>query len=143
MDGHPTDGARGLVKPQFPGPGEIWWLDMQPAAGKEQKGRHAALVLSAWQFNRATGFAFFAPITTKGNASRGSGFAVNLTGSGTSVTGVIQVDQVKSMDWRERGGERSKDKVPPAILEEVLERFGPIFGLAIAEDEPEGLETGR
>jgi mRNA interferase MazF/mRNA interferase ChpB len=123
-----------LVKPQIPGPGEIWWLDMHPSAGKEQRGRHAGLILSKWQFNRATGFAFIAPITTVGNASRGNNFAVSLTGAGTRATGVIQVDQVKSMDWRNRKPEPSGDVVPATILEEVLERFAPIFGLGLLED---------
>jgi mRNA interferase MazF/mRNA interferase ChpB len=104
---------------------------MHPSAGKEQRGRHAGLILSRWQFNRATGFAFIAPITTVGNASRASGFAVSLTGAGTGITGVIQVDQVRSLDWRERHGERSDDVLPAAIFEDVLERFAPIFGLGL------------
>jgi mRNA-degrading endonuclease toxin of MazEF toxin-antitoxin module len=110
---------------------------MQPSAGKEQRGRHAGLILSRWQFNRATGFAFIAPITTTGNASRGNNFAVTLTGAGTAATGVIQVDQVKSMDWRSRNGERSADTVPTGIFEEVLERFAPIFGLGLLELDQE------
>lgn len=97
------------------------------------------MILSEWKFNRATGFAFVAPIATVGNAPRGNNFAVNLTGAGTSVTGVIQVDQVKSMDWRDRKAERSRDVVAKAILEEVLERFAPIFGLGLLEpDDEEG-----
>jgi len=126
-----------LVKPQIPAPGEIWWLELSPSAGKEQRGRHAGLILSAWQFNRATGFAYIAPITTVGNASRGSGFAVSLSGAGTSVTGVIQVDQVKSMDWRDRNAERSRDTLPASVMEEVLSRFAPIFGLALLEGDEE------
>jgi mRNA-degrading endonuclease toxin of MazEF toxin-antitoxin module len=84
-------------------------------------------------FNRSTGFAFFAPITTVGNASRGTGFAVSLTGAGTSTTGVIQIDQVRSFDWRDRGGRRSGDTVPASIMTEKLERFAPIFGLGVLE----------
>jgi mRNA-degrading endonuclease toxin of MazEF toxin-antitoxin module len=126
-----------LVRPNIPAAGEIWWLDLQPSAGKEQRGRHAGLILSDFRFNLATGFAFIAPITTTGNASRANGFAVPLTGAGTGVTGVIQVDQVKSMDWRNRNGEKSRDKVPEEIMAEVLERFAAIFGLvfAVAEDD--------
>ncbi len=120
-----------MVRPLVPAAGEIWWLDMHPSAGREQRGRHAALILSAWQFNRATGFAYCAPITTGGTASRLNNFAVSLTGAGTSVTGIIQIDQVKSMDWRERRGERTPDLLPPAIFDEVRERFAPIFGLGI------------
>lgn len=108
---------------------------MSPSAGKEQRGSHPSLCLSAFAFNKATGFAFFAPITTLGNASRGTGFAVSLSGAGTETTGVVQVDQVRSFDWRERGGKRSDDKVPDSVLIEVLERFAPIFGLGVLEAE--------
>ncbi len=110
---------------------------MQPSAGKEQRGRHAGLILSAYKFNMATGFAFIAPITTSGSASRLNGFAIQLTGAGTAVTGVVQIDQIKSLDWRNRNAEKSKDKVPDDVLAEVLERFAPIFGLVFAEPDPE------
>ena len=106
---------------------------MQPSAGKEQRGRHAGLILSDFKFNNATGFAFIAPITTRGNASRYNGFAVSLTGMGTAVTGIIEVDQVKSMDWRNRNGEYAKETVPAEVLIEVLEKFAPIFGLGLME----------
>jgi len=123
-----------LVKPDIPAPGEIWWMNMSPSAGREQKGQHPALCLSAFAFNRGTGFAFFAPITTVGNAARGTGFAVQLQGGGTEVTGVIQIDQIRSFDWRIRGAKRSKDVVSAAILLEVLERFAPVLGLGVLEE---------
>jgi mRNA-degrading endonuclease toxin of MazEF toxin-antitoxin module len=110
---------------------------MSPSAGKEQRGPHPALCLSAFAFNKATGFAFFAPVTTVGNAARGTGFAISLSGTGTAITGVVQVDQVRSFDWRQRGGKRSDDKVPAAIMAEVLERFAPIFGLGLLEPDDE------
>lgn len=124
-----------MVKPQIPTPGEVWWIDLHPSAGKEQRGRHAGLVLSARQFNLVTGFAFLAPITTVGNASRGNNFAVTLSGAGTAVTGVIQIDQVKSMDWRTRNAQKSGDRVPDKLLREVMERFAPIFGLGVLEQD--------
>ncbi|WP_366657198.1 type II toxin-antitoxin system PemK/MazF family toxin [Fodinicurvata sp. EGI_FJ10296] len=113
---------------------------MSPSAGKEQKGKHPALCLSAFQFNKRTGFTFFAPITTVGNASRGNGFAVTLQGTGTQTTGVIQIDQVKAMDWRIRNGARSTpgERIPANLLEDVLERFGPIFGLGLLEADETG-----
>lgn len=126
-----------MVRPNIPAPGEIWWLDMQPSAGKEQRGRHAGLILSDYRFNMATGFAFIAPITTTGSASRGGGFAVSLTGAGTATTGIIQIDQIKSMDWRNRNAEKSRDKVPNEIMAEVLERFATIFGLVFAVPDDE------
>lgn len=108
---------------------------MSPSTGREQRGPHPALCLSALAFNKATGFAYFAPITTVGKASRAGGFAVSLQAAGTETTGVVQIDQIKSMDWRMRNGTRSKvnDKVPPALFEDVLERFGTIFGLGLLE----------
>jgi mRNA interferase MazF/mRNA interferase ChpB len=106
---------------------------MHPSAGREKRGRHAGLIISASKFNYATGFAFIAPITTVGNASRGSNFAIPLAGTGTGVTGVVQVDQVKSIDWRNRNAEKSVDTIPDEILTEVLERFAPIFGLGLLE----------
>lgn len=121
-----------MVRPNIPSSGEVWWLDMQPSAGKEQRSRHAGLILSDFKFNLVTGFAFIAPITTTGTASRGGGFAVQLVGAGTSVTGVIQIDQVKSLDWRNRNAEKSRDKVPPHVMTDVLERFATIFGLVFA-----------
>ena len=108
---------------------------MSPSAGREQAGPHPALCLSDFRFNRATGFAIFAPITTVGNASRGTGFAVSLSGAGTETTGVVQVDQVRSFDWRDRGGKRTGDKVSAAILTEVLERYAPILGLGLLETD--------
>ncbi|AVF06011.1 hypothetical protein C4375_15635 [Devosia sp. I507] len=118
----------------MPSPGEIWLLNLSPSAGKEQRGPHPALCLSDFRFNRATGLAFFASITTVGNASRHNGFAVTLQNAGTETTGVIQVDQTRSLDWRERGGKR-KEVVPQELLIEVLERFAPILGLGVLESD--------
>lgn len=105
---------------------------MSPSAGREQKGPHPALCLSAFAFNRATGFAYFAPITTVGNASRSSGFAVSLMGAGIETTGIVQVDQVRSLDWRSRNGKR-RENLPAAVFDEVLERFAPIFGMGLLD----------
>lgn len=105
---------------------------MSPSAGREQKGPHPALCLSAFAFNRATGFAYFAPVTTVGNASRSNGFAVSLTGAGAETTDVVQIDQVRSLDWRSRNGKR-RELIPTPIFEEVLERFAPIFGMGLLD----------
>jgi len=118
-------------------------MDMSPSVRREQRGPHPALCLSAFRSNRTTGFAYFAPITTVGNASRGTGFAVSLSGAGTQTTGVVQLDQVRSLDWQQRGGRRSDDKVPDTFLPDVLERFAPIFGLGFLEPENEEIGSGE
>lgn len=124
-----------MVKPNIPAPGDIWWLDMSPFTGKEQAGRHPGLIISGFVFNRATGFAVVAPISTVANAARNSNFAVTLSGAGTETTGMIQVDQVRSLDWRKRGATERKERVPDHILREVLERYAPIVGLGLLEPD--------
>lgn len=105
--------------------GEIWHCDLSPAAGREQKGPHYVLVISPRAFNRG-GVPLVCPITTVGNYSRMKGFAVNLSGAGTGVTGVIQVDQLTVLDMVARKGKPSGDKVPDFILDDVLARIATI-----------------
>jgi mRNA-degrading endonuclease toxin of MazEF toxin-antitoxin module len=42
--------------------------------------------------------------------------------------GVVLVDQLKSLDWRERRAELA-GRVPAEILSEVLARLAPLLGL--------------
>jgi len=114
------------VRKQIPERGEIWHLNLDPASGREQRGRHYALVLSTRDYN-ATHLVYAAPITTVGNASRFGGTYVSLSGAGTSVTGVIQLDQVKAIDLVARGAQRSGESVPDDIMDDVLARFTAIF----------------
>ena len=108
---------------------------MSPSAGREQAGRRPGLIISSFVFNRATGFAVVAPISTVANAARSSHFAVTLIGAGTETTGMIQVDQVRSLDWRKRGATERKERVPDHILRDVLERYAPIVGLGVLEPD--------
>ncbi len=126
-----------MVTPQYPRPGDIYHLNLSPSGGSEQAGKHYALVVSAGKFNKASGMPFFAPITPVGNKFKALGIGVNLTGAGTSVTGTIQVDQIKALDWRKRGGTPTGEKVPDYIMDEVLTKFGLLFGLYLPEDEEE------
>lgn len=105
--------------------GEIWHCDLSPAAGREQKGRHYVLIVSPRAFNKG-GVPLICPITTVGNYRRMRGFAVNLQGAGTGVTGVVQVDQLRVLDMVARNGKPSGDKVPDDIMEEVLAKVATI-----------------
>ena len=105
--------------------GEIWHCDLSPAAGREQKGPHYVLIVSPRAFNKG-GVQLVCPITTVGNYSRMRGFAVNLNGAGTGVTGVIQVDQLTALDMLARKGKASGDAVPDFIMEEVLAKIATI-----------------
>ena len=116
-----------MVRRQAPEAGDIYYVNLDPSAGREQAGPHYAVVVSDRDYNTTSGLPFVAPVTTVGNASRMQGFAVNLSGSGLGITGVIQIDQIKPMDLPVRGGRATGEKLPDYLLDEVLDRFGAIF----------------
>jgi mRNA-degrading endonuclease toxin of MazEF toxin-antitoxin module len=106
--------------------GEIWVVSLDPSAGHEQSGRRPVLIVSANSFNRLTGTPVVLPITSGGQFARIAGFAVSLTGSGTSTTGVVRCDQPRAVDIAARKGRRV-EAVPDSIVQEVLARLTPIF----------------
>ncbi len=106
--------------------GEIWHVDLNPTAGREQRGARYVLIVSPDSFNRISGTAIVVPITQGGMGSRMAGFAVSLSGAGTNATGAILCDQLRTLDLRARGGRRSEE-VPGFILDEVLARIAPLF----------------
>lgn len=107
--------------------GEIWHLDLEPAKGREQQGKRYVLIVSGNKFNKLTGMPVICPITIVGNASRYKGFAVNLQGGGTGVTGVVQCEQPRIVDVLKRGGKPTGEKVTDAIMDEVLAITAAIY----------------
>lgn len=106
--------------------GEIWHVDLNPTSGREQQGARYVMIVSPDAFNRATGTAIVAPITTGGGGSRLKGFAVTLSGAGTNATGVVLCDQLRTLDLRARGGRRS-EAAPDFITDEVVARIATLF----------------
>ncbi|HEV2445199.1 MAG TPA: type II toxin-antitoxin system PemK/MazF family toxin [Candidatus Sulfopaludibacter sp.] len=102
--------------------GEIWLVGLDPAEGHEQRGVRPVLIVSPGAFNRTTKVPVVLPITSGGGFVRSTGFAVNLSGSGTSTTGVVRCDQARALDLRARGGRRL-ETVPGAVMDEVLARL--------------------
>jgi mRNA interferase MazF len=94
--------------------GDIVWTDFDPAAGHEQAHKRPALVLSPEPFNKKTGLALVAPITSR---ERGHGFEVKLVGTDTQ--GVILCQQVKTIDFAYRGI-RLIERAPAPVLDEAL-----------------------
>jgi mRNA-degrading endonuclease toxin of MazEF toxin-antitoxin module len=64
-----------MVKSYIPKRGDIVWINFDPAAGQEQKGKRPALILSLETFNKHFGMAVAAPITSR---VRGHAFEVIL-----------------------------------------------------------------
>jgi mRNA interferase MazF len=99
----------------IPRKGDFVALDFDPQSGHEQKGRRPALVISNDLFNKATGLCIVCPVT---NTRRDYPFHVVIP-DGLGVTGVVMVDQVRSVDFRARGA-RCIGTSPEPVLEEVL-----------------------
>jgi mRNA-degrading endonuclease toxin of MazEF toxin-antitoxin module len=106
--------------------GEIWLVSLDPASGHEQKGRRPVLIVSPEAFNRVTKLPVILPITSGGNFARTAGFGVPLEGAGTKTAGVVRCDQPRALDLAARAG-RKLERVPDAIMDEVLARIAPIF----------------
>jgi mRNA interferase ChpB len=104
--------------------GDIWLVSLDPAHGHEQKGHRPVLVVSADAFNQLTKTPVIVPITSGGNFARVIGFTVPLAGIRT--TGLIRCDQPRVLDLTARGGKRL-ERVPAAIMDEVLAIMTPIF----------------
>jgi mRNA interferase MazF len=101
----------------IPERGDIVWLDFTPQSGHEQAGRRPALVLSPRTYNRKAELMLCCPIT-----SRVKGYPFEVTLSGTTISGVVLADQIKSVDWSARHAER-KGKVDADILDEVIAKL--------------------
>ncbi len=100
---------------KFPKQGDFVILSFDLQAGHEQQGRRPALVISKESFNKATGMAMVCPIT---NTNRGNPFHVPVPPSST-LSGVVMVDQVKSLDLVARRFQIIEN-APEDFVEEVL-----------------------
>lgn len=98
-----------------PRKGDFIALTFDPKAGHEQKGRRLALVVSNDLFNKNTGLCIACPITS---TVHGYPFHVAIP-AGQKVTGVVMVEQVKSLDYRMRDAKRIA-AAPDSVLDEVL-----------------------
>lgn len=82
----------------IPERGDFVWLNFDPQAGHEQRGKRPALVVSYGEFNRKMGFVFVCPIS---NTARKNPFYIKIPDE-NPVTGVIMADQMRSLDFRAR-----------------------------------------
>jgi mRNA interferase MazF len=97
-----------------PDRGDVVWWDLDPHAGPEQAGRRPGLVVSPRLFN-AAGLLWLCPIT---NQRKGYPFEVALPAGGP-ITGVVLVDQLRTIDWQARRVE-VKGRAPADVVAEVL-----------------------
>jgi mRNA interferase ChpB len=105
---------------RIPTRGEIWHVNLNPTAGKEQQGARPVLIVSTKEFNRA-GLVLGCAITQGGNQARYAGFAVPLMNTGTETQGVIMCNQPRTIDYTARGAKFVED-VPDYVIDDVLAR---------------------
>jgi mRNA interferase MazF len=99
----------------IPRQGDIIAITFDPQSGHEQKGRRPAFVVSKELFNRSTGLAIVCPIT---NTKCDFPFHVPIP-KDRDLTGYIMVEQVKSVDFRDRRALRIEHG-DDELLSEVL-----------------------
>ena len=101
----------------IPDRGDIVWLDFMPQTGHEQHGRRPAVVLSPQVYNRKTGLALFCPITT-----RQKGYPFEVVIETGKIKGIVLSDQIKSLDWQQRGAEFII-KATEEEMNEIIKKF--------------------
>ena len=96
--------------------GDIVYLDFDPQAGHEQRGRRPALVVSNNLFNRINSLTMVCPIT---HTDRGNPFHLRLD-ERTKMDGVILCDQARMLDLNSRHAS-FVEKAPEDILFEAVD----------------------
>jgi mRNA interferase ChpB len=110
--------------PRVPERGDIYHIDLEPARGKEQRGRRYVFVVSPAQHNRR-GLVIGLPISQGETLARSLGFASTLMGSGTQTQGVVICDQPRTLDFSVRNA-RFVESVPAPVIDDVLSRLAPL-----------------
>lgn len=105
--------------------GSVYHVDLDPIQGREQAGARYVVVVSPRVFN-ALGTPLVCPITQGGDFARRAGYAVNLSGAGTQVQGVVLCNQPRVLDLQARRA-RFIEHLPAFIMEEVLDRLATLI----------------
>lgn len=96
--------------------GDILYLDFDPQAGHEQRGRRPGLVVSNDLFNRVNSFTMVCPIT---HTDRGYPFHLRLEGT-KKINGVVLCDQARMLDLTSRKAS-FVEKAPPELTAEAVD----------------------
>jgi mRNA interferase MazF len=109
-----------------PDRGDLVWLEFDPQAGHEQRGRRPALVLSPRAYNGKVGLAIVCPLTTQ---LKGYPFEVVVAPRpSSSHPSVVLADQAKSLDWRVRRARRFGRASKETVLE-VVAKLSALIGV--------------
>jgi mRNA interferase MazF len=109
----------------LPDAGDIAWVEFDPVKGTEQAGRRPAVVLSARIYHEESKRALVCPVTSH---ARPWPFNVTLP-EGLKTSGVVLVDQIRTIDRSERMFEII-ERVPDEVLWEIRARLGALLQIA-------------
>lgn len=111
-----------MTNKYIPKHGDIVWIDFDLSAGQEIQKRRPALVISKYNFNKATMFAVVCPITSTIKQS-----AIRYTlPKDLEISGQILIPQLKSLDFTKRNIQFI-EKLPVADLTKVNQIVNYIF----------------
>ncbi len=102
-----------MVKRYIPERGDIVWINLNPTKGHEQGGHRPAIIISPKDFNTTLNLMVVCPITSK---VKGYPFEVII--SLKEIQGAVLVDQMRSVDWKERNI-KYMSKISYEILYEI------------------------
>jgi mRNA interferase MazF len=98
----------------IPDEGDVIWIDFDPQVGCEQKGHRPAVVISPMSYNQR-GLVIVCAITTK---VKGYPFELPVPDN-LNTKGVILINQLHSLDWKERKAEFRHEKVNQETLHQI------------------------
>ena len=111
-----------------PDRGYVAWLDLDPQAGNEMRKRRPVLFITKAAYNGSgLRLAHICPITS---SAKNYPFQVPIEGV-PGVSGVVQADQIKSVDWQARNAE-----FVGRVDEEIVLT---VVGLLLALHDPDGV----
>lgn len=119
----------------LPDAGDIAWVELDPVLGSEQSGRRPALILTSRSYHEQSWRAVMCPITSR---DKPWPFHVVLPG-GLRTSGVVLVDQIRTVDRRHRVFE-VVERAPDGLVDEVRGRVCALLGIdpiGLTPDPPE------
>jgi mRNA interferase MazF len=109
--------------PYVPDEGDLAWINFDPQMGREQAKNRPALIMTASNFNAATGFLVACPVIRTERPWRTRVLLV-----GTTTSGFIMIEQLKSIDWLARGA-AFIERVPQSLFDDVKSRIATLLDL--------------
>ncbi|NCS98654.1 hypothetical protein GW764_00525 [Candidatus Parcubacteria bacterium] len=89
--------ATAKTKKYIPEKGDFIWVEFNPTKGHEQSGYRPAIVITPYENNSVTGLAVVCPITSKVKK-----YIFEVAFNSTEISGAILVDQLRSIDIKNR-----------------------------------------